>query len=137
MNPDTRTAVNLSMIRWDAVIEPNVFELNRVNTPVVDRGKGYARALMAHMLSDADACQAIIWCWIAPSGSMNYQQLAAWYMRLGFERVKLLDSEAPSFLCTIYVRWPQPNARSLQVSNKAWLNCFESREVEAAGWFFS
>jgi GNAT superfamily N-acetyltransferase len=58
--------------------------LTRINTPRAHRGKGVARALMAQILSDADAEGVTLFLHISPSDGLNYNQLKAWYERCGF-----------------------------------------------------
>lgn len=106
---ETRAAINLSRMRWDGVVEPGVYCINRVNTPKISltgreqRGQGIASRLMRKVIHDADCTHSFLWLWISPSDGLNYQQLRDWYTRLGFSPVKLL---ADDLLGTIYVRWP-------------------------------
>jgi predicted GNAT family N-acyltransferase len=69
-------------------VSPNVlgsgYVLARVNTPARFRGKGIARQLMSQMLTDADQDKVDLWLDINPYGPMDYDQLAAWYIRCGF-----------------------------------------------------
>lgn len=101
----TRGVVNLTRMRWDGMDEPDVWNVCRVNTPPVDRGKGVAARLMEDVLQQADTEGVTLWLWINPSGPMNYSDLADWYNRLGFRRTFLLSHTA-DFTGTVYIRWP-------------------------------
>lgn len=52
------------------------------------RGQGYGRLLMAEVLADADREGVTLCLEILPDhpafGGLTYEQLEAWYMRLGF-----------------------------------------------------
>lgn len=116
IDPDTRVAVNLSNIRWDGIIEPGVYELNRVNTPTsAGRGQGHASRLLRHALADADAAKSIIWLWIGGSfDGLGHDQLRAWYLRLGFAPTRLIFDHG-FYPGTIYVRWQVPRLRQTSV----------------------
>lgn len=85
LDADSYTIVNLSEMDWNGDYDRNVWEVNRINTPAPHRGWGYASRLVRNVvLPEVDAHGATLWLWIAPSGSLDYGQLAAWYTRLGF-----------------------------------------------------
>jgi hypothetical protein len=58
--------------------------LTRVHTTSKVRGKGLAKRAMALALADADEDHVSLWLEINPYGPMSYEQLAEWYIRLGF-----------------------------------------------------
>jgi len=66
-------------------MDPDGLLINRVNTPFDHRCKGHARELMRECLADADAEGVTLYLHINAYGHMTYEQLAAWYERLGFE----------------------------------------------------
>lgn len=75
--PDSRAIIDLSPM-WDG------YCINRVNVPAPSRGKGIMRALMGQCLCDADLQNVTLYLGINPYGDLTYDQLEAWYMRLGF-----------------------------------------------------
>lgn len=75
---ETRSIVDLSP-------EHDGLLLNRINVPKTQRGKGNARKLVSQVLADADAERVTLYLWIQPSGGLDFDQLEAWYRRLGFE----------------------------------------------------
>lgn len=60
-------------------------DLNRINVPAGSRGQGIGRKLMEEVLADADREGLILWLDINPYGAMTYEELEAWYLRIGFE----------------------------------------------------
>ncbi len=62
--------------------------LNRINTPIQYRGKGYASALLRQILEDAQAEGITITLGVSGSGGLTDAQLFAWYGRYGFERLR-------------------------------------------------
>lgn len=60
------------------------YQITRINVPRAYRGQGHARELMQRMLAKADAESLVLYLEIVPSDGLDYQQLAAWYKRVGF-----------------------------------------------------
>lgn len=58
--------------------------ITRVNVPHERRGQGHGRALMQRVCAAADATRTTLYLEILPSGGLDYDQLEAWYSRLGF-----------------------------------------------------
>lgn len=75
---DSRAIIDLSDM-WDGMC------VNRVNVPEAFRGKGIMRSLMAKCLEDADRENVTLYLGINPYGNLTYEELEAWYLRLGFE----------------------------------------------------
>lgn len=60
------------------------FLLTRIQVPLPERNKGRGTQLLQQVLKDADKEGAVMWLEIKPYGSLNYEQLRAWYSRRGF-----------------------------------------------------
>lgn len=60
------------------------FYITRVNTPESNRGKGAASNLLKQVLAEADAEGVHLYLDIVPSTGLTFDQLEAWYKRLGF-----------------------------------------------------
>lgn len=58
--------------------------VTRINVPPAHRGKGVARELMREVIEEADKTGTTLFLEIQPSGGLTYEQLRAWYKRLGF-----------------------------------------------------
>jgi ribosomal protein S18 acetylase RimI-like enzyme len=59
--------------------------ITRINVPRKHRGKGIARELMKECLEEADNTGTNLWLEIQPSDGMSFDELKAWYHRLGFK----------------------------------------------------
>lgn len=62
--------------------------ITRVHVLVPERKRGFGNLLMSQILEDADAdAQKVrLYLEINPYGEMTYDQLEAWYFRLGFKK---------------------------------------------------
>ena len=67
-------------------VELNLYEVNRINVPPKFRGSGIARDLAKSMIEWADSEMNTLRLVINPSGDMDFDQLEAWYERLGFHK---------------------------------------------------
>lgn len=63
--------------------------INRINTPLSYQGKGIASELLRECLADADKDDVTLQLEIVPSGTLNYDELQAWYERYGFQETYL------------------------------------------------
>ena len=74
-----------------AVLDTSDYEdgrvINRINTPVKFRGKGYGSKLLSKVVKEADKYKTPLYLEILPSGGLSYQQLEAWYTRYGFKQI--------------------------------------------------
>jgi len=62
--------------------------ITRINVPIEHRGQGIGTNLLQQVCDDADYEEKDLILEIVPSGSLNYDQLEAWYAGFGFERIE-------------------------------------------------
>lgn len=107
---DIRGIVDLS---WNVLPPPfdGGMIVNRVNVPGQHRGFGIARELIRQVLADADTEGVVLWLAINPYGNMTYEQLEAWYMRLGFEKFQEGWYRRPPKGCAEVCPGPSPYRR--------------------------
>lgn len=67
------------------MVDDGTWELNRINVPAASRGMGHGSRLLRRVTDDADAEGVALVLWINPYGPLDYETLAAWYKRNGFE----------------------------------------------------
>jgi ribosomal protein S18 acetylase RimI-like enzyme len=70
-----------------------LWEIGWVLTLEDRRGMGDARELMALVLADADEEGTTLGLVVAPSGPLDFEALAGWYARLGFEWTDMAQGE--------------------------------------------
>jgi len=61
--------------------------ITRINVPVLSRGEGYGRRLLAKIIEDADMGGWDLLLEVVPGGGdgdMGFKELAQWYWRNGF-----------------------------------------------------
>ncbi len=98
-------AIAVIDVSW---VEDKIYEINRINTPQLYRGGGVASRLLKQVLERADHHGLTLRLVIKPSGSLDYDQLEAWYERHGFVKQ---DSGW-------YLRYPQISETSLSTHFK-------------------
>lgn len=67
--------------------EPGIWYIHRINVPRDARGQGRASMLLQNLLDDADREGVTLELHPIPSDGLNFESLAAWYTRKGFEVV--------------------------------------------------
>lgn len=58
--------------------------VNRIIVPAYHRGQGWGKKIMSQVCADADAEGMTLVLHVNPYGDLDYENLTAWYGRLGF-----------------------------------------------------